>query len=384
MNEQNQIFTSDPYTLRNKNYVCRFLCSPVILALGILNAIEAIISIVSNFLTRDVSEEFASALTHLLEDYLDEELTTTSSFSIPIVPIVMAIGFFVMYFSAKTGDKNDGAKSGSTILWVLAIITLVACSVAAVALLLVIIALALAIPYITNNNLEALYDIPFRFTGDVRGVLMSITIVFIVIFSIIITILLIYGISQFRFASSVRKSLSTPELTAKGARTYGVLSVISSVFSGIGLLGTAIGFFAILTLPDTFIRIEDIYIQRSSLVSVSGISLLTSALSFAYNIYMAKYAFGYHRHIAAAGPNGVNLPMPVIAYAAPVKSVYSAPAQPSESIPVQPEETKVEDVPYAQGETQDDAPPAFCPECGTPVVTGQLFCAECGTKVTSE
>lgn len=389
MNGQTQFYNPEPLILRNKNYVCKFLCSPVILVLGILQTVSILISFISSFVTSSMNEDVMAALKLFLEDLLEEEVKVeaSSSFSIPLTAIAMAIGFFVMYFSAKNGNKNDGARSGATIHWVIAIISLVACCIAAVALGLSIIVLILSMLKLDTSSYLTFNGRHIVMSDDVYGPLMAVLIIFIVIFAIAITFLLIYGISQFRFASSVRKSLGTTELTAKGAKTCGVMNVISAVFSGFALLGSAIGFFATLFLPETAFQQFDLHIDHSSLITVVGISLISTAISFAYNIYMAKYAFGFHNHVTAAGPNGVNLPMPVIAYAPPVQPAYTAPVQPAYTAPEtpvqtpsEPETPEIQEAPAKKAE----AAPAFCPECGTPVIEGQLFCAECGTKVTAE
>lgn len=374
MNEQTQFYNPEPLIFRNKNYVCKFLCSPIILVLGILQGVSILISLITSFVASSMYEDVVAALKLFLEKLLEEEVKVeaSSSFSIPITAIAMAIGFFVMYFSAKNGNKNDGAKSGATIHWVVAIIALVACCIAAVALGLAIIAIALAIPKLSNSSYIRYNGVITELTDNMKAGLTATFIVCIVILAVVITFALIYGISQFRFASSVRKSLGTTELTAKGAKTCGVMNVISAVFSGFALLGSAIGFFATLFLPENAFQQFDLHIRHSSLITIAGISLISTAISFAYNIYMAKYAFGFHNHITAAGAGGVNLPMPVIAYAPPVQPAYTAPEAPVQT-PCEPE---VQEAPAEKAE----AAPAFCPECGTPVAEGQLFCAECGTK----
>ncbi len=423
---QNQFYNPEPFIYRNKDYLRQFLCKPIVLILGILQAFSALTQLVTSIISANLSNTTKIALAQYLQSIFGDNISieTSNSISINLLPIVLAIAFFTIYFCAK--KSNSDYKPGVTTFWVISIITLVIFIIAAVVLSLAIIVLLVSIPkmkqefsiYYFYNNI-----LPNTYNNDVTT---GLTIAIILIFAILIialTLILIYGISQFKFASSMRKSITTPYLFANGAKTYGVLHVIFSVFSCLGTIASVIGFFAVLFAADSFSRTIGVNLEKSTSISLAGLNMLSSVCAFAYNIYMAKFALGYNKHILAAGQGNYNQPSPAASYNAPPAQPYCQPPvqaapQPFASVqgpaPVysesgattvlHPEQPATESTPPVYSESgattvlkpkpeveptlskeskpaaDKEAVPAFCPECGTPVIPGQAFCSECGTK----
>ncbi len=359
---------------RNKNYVHQFLCSPVILILGILQAAAAALSLFSSFLISAASKEFAGMLNELFaslnEAYPTEVNFTASdlSISIPVLPIILAVAFFLMYFSAKSKKDSNGAANGATILFITSILSVIGASLFALLFVILAIVMILAGSYLTGGSVVTAYGITN--SADLAAAQSAISVVYILLIgfmALCVAWLFVSSISYLKFTSSIKKSLTTAELLAKGAKTYGVINVISAIFSGIGMVISIILFFAALFVSEI-----------SPLAILAGIYATSNLLSFIYTIFNAKFAFGYNKHIAAAGPNGMYLPMPVVEYApAQTEPVYSVPT--AEESTTTPEADTDQSTQSAEATTE--SPMHYCAGCGAPVAEGQRFCANCGRSV---
>ncbi|MBQ4568965.1 MAG: zinc-ribbon domain-containing protein [Ruminococcus sp.] len=424
---QNQFYTPDPFIHRNREYVRQFLCKPILLILGILQAVSAVLTIIQSVVTSSMSQSLNQEINRFIVDLTGENVSVadSGSVSIPLMPIALAIAFFTIYFCAK--KSNGNFKAGVTTFWVISIVALVVCIIAAVILGLSIILLLVLLPRMRQELLlPAMYYnnsiLPNAYNNEVATGITLAFILVVAIMAIALTFILLYGINQFRFASSIRKSISTPYLFANGAKAYGVLHVISSVFSCLGTIGSVIGFFAVMLSSENLSRTLNINMDSDTSIAIMGLSLLSSILTFAYNIYMAKFALGYNKHILAATQGGYEQAAPAVNYSAPSAQPYYQPpvqtaqqpfAPVQESAPIysesgattilNPEQTasaptpeypmsgattvltpEPEAVPIpsedSEPEADKEAVPGFCPECGTPVIPGQAFCSECGTK----
>ena len=113
----------------------------------------------------------------------------------------------------------------------------------------------------------------------------TVMIIFAVLLLIIAAFLLFTAINKFRYYSSVRTSISSVTLQSGGAKPYGVMCVISAVFSAFGIL-SSIGSF--------------LFFGNSGFSSLTGVSLVTilgNILSFVIFVLDAKIALGYKKYI---------------------------------------------------------------------------------------
>lgn len=395
MYTQNQFYNPEPLIYRNKHYVRQFLGSSTILILGIIQTITSLLNLFSLFLPMaDLSDTISQFMKETTGENVNISFSNSSSFS--LMPIAFAVCFYLIYFCARSKRKNSAIKGSVTFFWALCIVQLVLSSLAAAAFTLLISLLAILIPNIgrfMNMSMDQSY------TGaDITAATSAVSIVLVILLIFLAAItafMLFYSINQLRFAASIRNSISTPELSAKGAKATGVSYVIFSVFTSLGLVISAIFFFVGLFAPESSLIIFGLPYTKSTFVSIYGISLISNFIGLAYYIYMAKFAFGYNKHILAAGPNGCNLPMPVIAYnpapEQPVNQATETQFDTTPEAPAQEEETTAQEeetsaTPEAEC-TYEPQPadaayvPAFCPHCGTPVAEGHSFCSGCGNKL---
>ena len=175
--------------------------------------------------------------------------------------------------------------------------------------------------------------------------------------------------------------MTTVELSRSGAKTFGVLCVISAVFSGLGLLSSFASLFSSSNELYTRLGIE----ISSDKILPMVFSVLTQAVALAILIFRAKLALGYAKYIDSkkygydepVNPEG---PAPYVPYGVGVGS--SSQQNPYTYLTQQNEDSPTVDVsdvnPYMDDFNQT-AP--VCPKCGAPVDSTSPFCGQCGARL---
>ncbi len=418
MHGQNPFYNPEPLIYRNKHYVKQYLATPAVLILAILQTIAIVLSLLSSVFSAANSEAFSNAMASIMQDSFGENVnfSVSTSTSLPLLSAAFGVCFFLLYFCARSKKENSAVKGSVTFFWVLSIIQLVGnCLISALFVLLIFVML-LIIPstmYLLNtySYQQSIYDAESASVADIFTIVM---IIFFVIMAAIVAFILFFSINHLRFAASVRKSVSTPELSSKGAKGTGVAYVIASVFSAVGLLFGAIIFFAAFFIPEVNHINSNATFGKDALLSIGASCLISYFINLANYVYMAKFAFGYRKHIDTAGPGGSYLPIPVMQInSAPAQTYYQpAPAQPvtgavtqeqnsypaptadfalateaEPSLCAEPAAESVTDIHEDAESESTNTPdasqnefPRFCSNCGVPTVKGQFFCSNCGTK----
>ncbi|MBQ8538805.1 MAG: zinc ribbon domain-containing protein [Ruminococcus sp.] len=371
---------------QNIAIVKSYFKKPTVLTQGILYAISAVLTIVSGFIMSPVLNNYFSVIMKMpgFTDGMSpselEFFTTFMNVYIDIVPIaaivpsviisaITAAAFILIYNKSKNADPASTPKSGIVTLFVLSIVQLVPIIMLSVMLVLAIILLAVA-AIAASGTPES-------------GILWVVTAVYTLVFGTMIALLLMYYINQVRYYNSIRKSLTTINLTYKGAGIFGVFSIIYGVY----MVMNAFSVFSIKPMMQFMAELapemEFIAGLFDSFTPLFIVSTVASVLSAAIMILNGVIALGYKKHIRSftegysefgidnsVAPQPVSVPV----YSAPVSN---EPAQPV--APVQTNEPQFEPVIFNEGQAVTQA--THCPRCGTPVKNDDVFCKACGTKL---
>lgn len=369
-------FRSTRLIMRNRQYVKQYLGKPITLAIPIVILAVAVISGFMSFVVFAIGmgEWLADVGSWMSQDTGVDFTFNVSPSSLSLMTIVMCVAMFIIHSKSKNQDPSSMPNGGVTTFWVWSIITLVQDIISCVVLVFV--------PIIFG----AIFSLAFNrmaYVGETSGpeggiIALAIGLLFFV-FAIMIFVILFKSINRFRFASSIRKSITTEDLTSKGAVPYAVMNIITAVF---GVIGNAIAFGFIGVLNEYWSELmqggagyTDIPVLPESFMSIMGISLVASTLSLLEPVLMGVFALGYSKHIKAAGVGGSNLPMPEYQQTAPVQTAYQ-PAAPVETVnpyaapavnPIPPVEVAAPELgaPVVENESE----PVAQPEVATPVET---------------
>ena len=448
--------------IKNQQTVKDYCKSPVVLSMGIVRIVSAVLAVVSAVLIStqmpaildDVKElllQFCQTtgvpLSSVRDFYtvIDGSSQVFTAGSIPsILPSVLitcliAAAFFIIYFKSRNSDPTSTPSAGVTILYVFAIIEMIAIiiiTVAVVAGFVLLFWLYFQMKSATAGLYVFTLDLPFlnrSMSLEIYpGMLLAIIIAGLIVAAICIFLALFYVINKKRFFGSIRSSMNSVELQTRGAKPYGVMCVIGAFFSGLSLL----------SIPSLFIFGNG---RLKVLVVIGIVSALSSIASFVTVVLEAKFAlgyknyidgvkYGYMRHGESDAPyspypaGGYNAPQsnPYVNAAPPVNPMptagygfgpandtnpysaqtYDAPSAdnaysdpygyeaPSKADPYAAEPTDDaipsvdkafaafddEPAPEAESETSPEAA-AVCPSCGAELEPGSAFCGNCGTKL---
>lgn len=331
MSTYNNLYSIHPRILRNRIYVKEYLKRPVVLWCGILYlaflAINFVVGIFSSFATLATMNEWYAAMESITSflPYGTSFEVSVSFPSISIIGIVTGIAFWILYFKSRNPKPDVAPTGGATTLWVLAIISLVGSCISAAVLILsglLLIVCALIFfaadsgfflgaesfdTFVTGIGVKALsstiYDDIFNALGIASIILAAVSLV-------TAGILLFVSISELRFTSSIRKSLNSPVLYRKGAVAYGFIYIVKGLFSILTFGLTAL--LIPLCLFFDFGALLNVDVSLSALALPLAASLIPIAIQTVLYFCLSKFAYGYNKHIKAAGVNGENLPMPII------------------------------------------------------------------------
>ncbi|MBQ1977693.1 MAG: zinc ribbon domain-containing protein [Ruminococcus sp.] len=350
---------------KNRLSVKSYLRNSNVLTLAVLYIISTVAAIITQILSAPIMSKVISNLAYEMD--FDYPISVSSGFSIPILPVLMIISFFLLYSAGKKGNPDTPNTAGAVILMVISIIQLV---LLCLAILGVILLLVLAIIFCSVSSASLYTGSPYYYSyGFINGyvdassvaiIVLSITLVIVIG---IFTLALIQAIGMVRFTNSLRKGLNSPELSAKGAKAVGVCNVIYAIFSGIGMIFTPV------SIMITYSSTPYLFGDDSAFIVYTALSTLTAVLSFIIYISMAKFAFGFNKHVKAELYNTTyNQPTPP----------YSAPVEPAVE-----QNTTPYYVPQQETANQDtiEIPMSSCPACGEATGIDQAFCSECGYKL---
>lgn len=391
-----------PVQQRNIDYIKQYFKKPVNLVLAIVYAIAIAFSIFISISATNSLLTFAQEFQpYSFQSSYNTDITQFSSIlgaiSGSIFEIIFLAGLFIVYFKSKNPDPHSTPSSGFTILYVFAIIKLIA-------------AIALAALFLLACGILLIVAI-----AEQESDMIIATSVFSVLFVIIIIPTLIYSIATFKFTSSIRKGLNTPApVTAKGATVLLVFNVIFAVFSLISAL-------SVFTLPSfinliasemssyEYYTIKPFFDQMSSQYIYIFISALPTIIIY---VLYAIICAGYKKHInnyeqtiyTTAGNTYFQQPyanyqqQPYVNYQQQPQQPYTDFGQQiqqpqanntfeNNNIPETPQNdtsansTTVESNNSVQDGNISAKDTAKCPKCGFLVNADDKFCEQCGFKI---
>lgn len=250
-------------------YVKKFFSQPLFGITIILYSVAALISIVSVFFPQE--NYFKMMLNSMFDsgafpsgsglEYLYPSATAVQTSSVigGIISVLISSSFTLVpllfiYFKSKNSSITASPKGGFTFLYVISMIGFVCAWI--VFPLLIVGCIIFAVIFSTAGSSA---DVLFSMTGVARmdyydyyyyesddffsDLLKDTTEIAVVFFIIMAVVLLIVGAvvitytaAQKNFFKSVKNSVNSPYLYNKGAKTFGVFSIVFASFSALGLL----------------------------------------------------------------------------------------------------------------------------------------------------
>ena len=383
----------NPYA-SNLAAVKNYFKQPRILVMAIIYVLTAIAGVVQSLAASASIPGFLSDLMNYFDklgidsgisaaelDSVNQALSQSTIISITpslvisaAVSVLIATAFFIIYFKSRNEAAESTPITGVTILYVLSIISLIfviigVIGMVVIAAFLITFSGRVASSVGDSKPIDIGNGYQMTFNGPALG---TAFIILGIILLIISAFLMFTAINKFRYYSSVKSSISSVSLQSGGAKPYGVMCVISAVFTASSVLGSLGSL--ILAGSSGF----------SSLTGLLLATLLVNALSFATLVVDAKIALGYKKYIdqnmygynepanGGSDPSGTSLPEYNRQDVTPgtEQNPYFAP------------QPKTYNDGFSQSSQQAERPsvPAVCPNCGAPTEGGP-FCGNCGTKL---
>lgn len=397
-------YTRDQLINRNRQYIKEFLRNPFTL----ITALSFIASEVMSLVLSVVFYVFSTAIpSDKLTQYMQEftgsdsfEFSTSLNLTPSVATILLVIIFLLLYFKSRSNDSKASPAMATTMLKVYTTINLILQVMGALLLLLIPVIIGgmfIIIQSEFNTYIPPLPD---------RVVVVSIIIVSsYILFNISINI--VNAVSFRRFSVSLQESLTTENLTHKGATTYAATCFIRIGENIASTLLVALFSFRVQEALHELADTELYTILKDFQFGDAGILLLAFGVATSlHTVFLALFALRFRKHIIAAGENGCNLPDPMIPAldtmdATPAEgtplSEEESPSSPT-SKPAEPESDNDNENPYADlakpaevyASAQDvtdthiaptPTAPKFCCMCGASTKPEQKFCAHCGNKL---
>lgn len=368
MHDNNQS-SFNPYA-QNVAIIKNYFRRPTVLVLGILYVVSIVLSVIVTLTSGGSLSEMYRAVFEFQGSGITAEdmqifnaITTPQTMTIImmvamipslIISTLSAIAHFVIYYKSKNDDASSNPKAGFTVLYVLTILNLISVAFAVLMLLIFIVAFIVLIvsafqdPTIASNELV---------------IITALCSFMVILFAGVGALMLIYAISNLNYIKSVRKGLTSVNLSYKGAGVYGVFSMIYGVITLLSAIQSLL--YAPMTQMINQMAPEEFPTEMfEGLSSITLVSALGSAVSGAAMIVTAVIALGYKKYIKniTDGFSGFGV--------TPTSAPYS---------PQQPEPQFA--TPVVTNTVPPAVQPAVCPRCGTPAKDEDIFCNSCGTKI---
>lgn len=395
MNTYQQNFPSappiNPYQ-QNTDIIKNFFKRPIILVFAIFSFILPLISFISSLLMSPAANSF-------LDSYVTNSGANISiSFSIPIGSVFLAVCYLLIYIFSKNPHPAKSPSAPFTVLWVLAIISLVISSLIILLLFLFIGVFFLVLYAGASYSYRSYYSFNDSFPQNFPAEAIIPLFLFVIcVLLIVFAFMLFYSINNLRYLSSIRKSMHSIYLKKNGAMAFGVINIIFASFCFLLALVSLTGVLGNLTnTPAVFV--------------FSG-GLILLALSGTQNLIQGIIAVQYSKYISDITRTLRKDPVSASPYTAPaVNAPYNpAPAPQSENFAnpyeaqpgMPPAPSAPMENPYAPQPAENTAPSAapeinmpdpapvqeppandhVCPNCGASIFKSDMFCNNCGTKL---
>ena len=323
----------NPYA-KNLSAVKNYFKSSGTLILAVAQAAAVILSLATSIVLSSQIRDFVAYIRDTLLYFCDEAnisradrnsvvdffrtLDTTSvsssvsvSFSTFIIPALTVAAFLIIYFKSVSKDPNANPQPGFMILYCFAIISLIGSIFAVLGIFLIAGFVFLVFSVIRSGDyptelkdLPIISDIIKQYSGNAASadVFLGIGIGLSVLAVVALFFLLFTSINRLRFYKSVKNSLSSVELQAKGARPYGVMLILS-----------AIGSVFTLSCPILLMISPHLKGRGHSLPGLAIISILSTIASIVATFMEAKLALGYRKYIDSVKYE-YNEPVPAAPY----------------------------------------------------------------------
>ena len=262
----------NPYE-QNSGLLKTFFSKPVVIILAAVGGVSALISIISFFMqigTLDTTiryynymmgGQFASFYSNIKPLFIIFSICSIA------MTIINALGYFLLYSKSKNPDPQSNPKAGSTLLWVISIISFVVTCILAVFLIIVAFILFIASGEVSR------YEASIMTTVGVAMIIVALVFFF-------------YFLFQFRFFSSIHTSFSSVQIVSKSAVAFAVFSIIFCVFAFISLF--------------------------TSLDTSTSITVISSLISIVNSVFLAVFALSYNSFVKSVttGANPIGGFMP--------------------------------------------------------------------------
>lgn len=374
-----------------------------VLIIGILYIVSAIISIITSVITVSRTGQYINDAFSILKSFgLDPgvneneirqiiDAASASSVTSTLPSIIVSAGvilltaaaFIIMYVKSRSDAPESGPKAGVTILYVLAVISLVFTIIGLVGTILLVILFMYLAGTISSIGSDSI-DIGNGYQLNIDGAAISVIVIVLGIFLLLVMIYsLIVAVSQKRYYGSIKASLNTVELQNKGAKAYGVLCIINAVFVGLSVFSSV---YALMSFTSAGL---------TSLIPTGILSIVSTVVSFLILIFNAMIALGYKKYIdemkygyngAPYGGQGGYNPAPAYnnvqaPYAAPRQSGYSDGYNDGyNGTSYAPQQDYSPNAQQASSPEPQYESKNICPYCGAPT-DGAPFCGNCGAKL---
>lgn len=255
----------NPYE-QNSGLLKTFFSKPVVIILAAVGGVSALISIISFFMqigTLDTTiryynymmgGQFASFYSNIKPLFIIFSICSIA------MTIITALGYFLLYSKSKNPDPQSNPKAGSTLLWVISIISFVATCILAVFLIIVAFILFIASGEVSR------YEASIMTTVGVAMIIVALVFFF-------------YFLFQFRFFSSIHTSFSSVQIVSKSSVAFAVFSIIFCVFAFISLF--------------------------TSLDTATAMTVISGLLSIVNSVFLAVFALSYNSFVKSV-TTGIN------------------------------------------------------------------------------
>lgn len=262
----------NPYE-QNSGLLKTFFSKPVVIILAAVGGVSALISIISFFMqigTLDTTiryynymmgGQFASFYSNIKPLFIIFSICSIA------MTIINALGYFLLYSKSKNPDPQSNPKAGSTLLWVISIISFVVTCILAVFLIIVAFILFIASGEVSR------YEASIMTTVGVAMIIVALVFFF-------------YFLFQFRFFSSIHTSFSSVQIVSKSSVAFAVFSIIFCVFAFISLF--------------------------TSLDTATAMTVISGLLSIVNSVFLAVFALSYNSFVKSVttGANPIGGFMP--------------------------------------------------------------------------